>query len=230
MKKAKRDARLLARSEEEKKEFKKAQKANRADLAKRAEKYEAEYQAAEQELVKAKREARVAGDFFVPEQPKLAIVIRIRGINRMSPKVRTVLRMLRLRQIHNATFVKLNKSSLELLKIVEPYIAYGYPSVKAVKELVYKRGYGKVNGQRIPLINNAIIEQKLGRFDIKCMEDLIHEIVTVGPHFKEANAFLWPFKLNTPRGGYRQKRRHFNEGGDYGNRQHLINQFVYSMN
>ena len=43
------------------------------------------------------------------------------------------------------------------------------------------------------------------------MEDVVHEIFTVGPHFKEANNFLWPFKLSNARGGYRKKTRHFNE-------------------
>lgn len=41
------------------------------------------------------------------------------------------------------------------------------------------------------------ILQNLGKFNIICMEDLIHEIVTVGPHFKEANNFLWPFQLSS---------------------------------
>ncbi|CAJ2674913.1 unnamed protein product [Trifolium pratense] len=30
------------------------------------------------------------------------------------------------------------------------------------------------------------------------IDDLIHEILTVGPHFREANNFLWPFKLKAP--------------------------------
>jgi hypothetical protein len=42
---------------------------------------------------------------------------------------------------------------------VEPYIAWGYPNQKTVKELIYKRGFGKVNGNRIPLTDNKIIEQ-----------------------------------------------------------------------
>lgn len=41
--------------------------------------------------------------------------------------------------------------------------------------------------------------QHLGKFGIICMEDLIHEIMTVGPHFKEANNFLWPFQLSSAR-------------------------------
>ena len=72
--------------------------------------------------------------------------------------------------------------------------------------------------------------QELGKYGIICMEDLVHEIFTVGPHFKEANNFLWPFKLSNARGGYRKKTRHFIEGGDHGNREHLINQLVRRMN
>ena len=34
-----------------------------------------------------------------------------------------------------------------------------------------------------------------GKFGIICVEDLIHEIFTVGPHFKMANNFLWHFKV-----------------------------------
>jgi hypothetical protein len=36
----------------------------------------------------------------------------------------------------------------------------------------------------------------LGSKNILCVEDLIHEIYTVGPAFKEASNFLWPFKLS----------------------------------
>jgi len=70
----------------------------------------------------------------------------------------------------------------------------------------------------------------LGKYGIICMEDLIHEIYTVGPHFKEANNFLWPFKLSSPLGGYVKKGKHFTEGGDYGNREQEINKFVGRMN
>jgi len=50
-----------------------------------------------------------------------------------------------------------------MLRIAEPYITWGYPNLKSVRELVYKRGYGKVNKQRKPLTDNAIIEQALGK-------------------------------------------------------------------
>ena len=87
------------------------------------------------------------------------------------------------------------------LRKVEPYIMFGYPNLKTVRELIYKRGYGKVNKQRIPLTDNAVIEKVLGDKGIICIEDLIHEIYTCGPHFKECANFLWPFKLSAPNGG-----------------------------
>ena len=30
-----------------------------------------------------------------------------------------------------------------MLKLVQPYVTYGYPSLKTVRELIYKRGFGK---------------------------------------------------------------------------------------
>ena len=118
-----------------------------------------------------------------------------------------------------------------MLKIVDPYISYGYPNVKTVRELVYKRGFGKVNKQRIALTDNSIIEATLGKYGIICVEDLIHEIFTVGPNFKQANNFLWPFQLSSPKGGFHtRKALHFIEGGDHGNREDKINALVRQMN
>jgi len=75
-----------------------------------------------------------------------------------------------------------------------------------IKKLVYKRGYGKVNGQRIPLTDNSIVEGTLGKIGLASVEDLIHEIVTVGGKFKQANNFLWPFKLSSSKKGFAAKR------------------------
>ena len=41
--------------------------------------------------------------------------------------------------------------------------------------------------------------QALGKHNIICIEDLVHEIYTVGPAFKQASNFLWPFKLSAAR-------------------------------
>lgn len=195
----------------------------------RAELYAKEYQAQKTSLVDAKRKARSTGSFFVPAESKIILVVRIRGINCLAPQIRKILQLLRLRQLHNATLVRVNKATINMLRKVEPFIAYGYPNHETIKRLVYKRGFAKIRKQRIPITTNTIIEQSLGKFGITHVEDLIHELVTLGTHFKEANNFLWPFKLNSPNGGFNNKRHPFHQGGDWGNREEYINQLVRRM-
>ena len=207
----------------------KARAAKRELMFKRAEKYLEEYKKAERDLVEQRRAARLHGNFYREPEARLALVVRIRGINQTSPRTRKILRLLRLRQIFNAVFVRLNKATLTMLRLVAPYIAFGYPNLKTVREMIYKRGAGKVKCKRVPLVSNDIIEGQLGRYGIICMEALVHEIFTVGPHFKQANKFLWPFKLCSPRGGLVKKGVSFVEGGDYGNRETKINNLVRRM-
>merc|ERR1711991_547160 len=200
------------------------------DVFKRAESYVKEYRSREKSLIRLRRQAKLAGNYFVEPEAKLAFVIRIRGTQGIDPRSKKILQLLRLRQIHNGVFVKLNSASLEMLRIVQPYITYGYPNLKSVRELIYKRGHGKINGQRIALTDNSVIDGALGQHNIICVEDLIHEIYTCGPNFKAANKFLWPFQLNTPKGGLVKKRNHFIEGGDAGNREEFINRLIRQMN
>jgi large subunit ribosomal protein L7e len=195
----------------------------------RARKYEKEYNEADRELISKRRQARNQGQFFVEPEPKIAVVVRIRGIMGVSPKVKKILRLLRLRQLHNATFVKMTPPMAKMLKLVEPYIAYGYPNLKTVRSIIYKRGYASVRAQRLRIIDNDIIKKHLKQFNVICMEDIVHEIFTCGPNFKFVNKFLWPFKLNPPRGGFVKKRVHFTEGGDAGNREQYINKLVRRM-
>jgi len=207
-------------------------KKKKEECFKRAEAYVKEYRSQEAQLATMKRAARKAGTFFVPEEQKLVFVMRLRGINGMHPKTRHIMQVLRLLQINNGVFMKVNKATMNNLVKVDPYIMYGYPNLKTVKELVYKRGYAKVNGQRVALTENSIIEKALSektKGAIICMEDLIHEIYTVGPYFKECTKFLWPFKMNCPVGGFSRIRNHFVEGGDAGNREEYINELISRM-
>jgi len=211
---------------------KKAQngKAARKEAFKRAEKYVKEYRTAERDQIRFKRQAKNAGQYYIAPESKVLVVVRVRGINRVSPKVRKILQLLRLRQVHNAVFVKVNKATMTMLRFVEPYVTYGPPTLKVVSEMIYKRGHGKVHKQRIALTDNSIIESALRTEGMICMEDIIHEIFTCGPKFKEVNNFLWPFHLSSPLGGWKNKGIHFSEGGDAGNREEEINKLIKRMN
>jgi len=215
-------------------------KTRQSEAFKRAETYIKEYKATENELIRSRRLARNTGNFFREPEAKLAFVIRIRGIIGVPPKQRKILQLLRLRQIHNGVFIKLNSATIQMLRLVEPYVAYGYPSLKSVRDLLYKRGHGRVadsdaekvqrsKKSRVALTDNALIEKELGWCDVLCMEDIVHEIFTVGKNFKDVNSFLTPFKLSSPNGGFKKKLNHFNEGGDAGNRGEEINALIKRM-
>jgi large subunit ribosomal protein L7e len=126
LKKRKAREELRATAVAERKKEKAAGKTRRAGMLKRAEQYVKEYRATERATIEARRAARSTGDYFLDPEAKLAIVVRIRGINGVSPKVRRILQLLRLRQIHNATFVRVNKANLQMLQLIKPYIAWGY--------------------------------------------------------------------------------------------------------
>merc|ERR1711918_289593 len=200
-------AAIAARTEADAKAKSEAQAASRATRRgqyQRAAKYAREDKSNEADLIRQRRQAKAVGNYFCEPEAKLMFVIRTRGMCDMHPKTKKILQLLRLRQIHLGVFLRVNKATLEMIKRVEPYVAYGYPSLKATRELIYKRGFGKQKtkgqAQRLPLTDNSVIEGELGQFGINCFEDLVHEIYTVG-RFKEANNFLWPFKLNSPKGG-----------------------------
>merc|ERR1712166_230061 len=145
---------------------------------------------------------------------------------------RHIMKVLRLLQINNGVFIKVNKATMNMLVKVDPYIMYGYPNLKTVRDLVYKRGFAKINGQRVPITDNNMIEEALSektKGAIICLEDLVHEIYTVGPFFKECTKFLWPVKMNNPVGGFSRIRHHFVEGGDAGNREEYVNDLIRRM-
>lgn len=176
------------------------------------------------------REAKAKGDFYIPPEAKVLFIIRLKGINKVNPKVKSILRLLRLRQINNGVFMKVNTATWQMLRRVEPFVTYGFPSRSTISQLIYKRGFGKMNRSRIPLTDNLLIENSLGKYGITCIEDLIETIYSCGEHFKEANNFLWPFKLSNPRGGWNNKNHAFNNDGDWGNREAEINPLIKRMN
>ncbi|WFD41821.1 60S ribosomal protein L7 [Malassezia psittaci] len=231
LKKRKSDSKLREEKQATALEQRKARKQKRSVIFKRAEQYVKEYKALEREQVRLRRLAKSQGDFYVPDQPRVAFVIRLRGISNIPPKPRKIMQLLRLLQINNGVFLKLTNATQQMLQLITPYVAWGEPNLKTIRELIYKRGYAKINRQRIPISDNSVVESELGKYGIISVEDLVHEIYTAGPNFKVANHFLWPFQLSSPTGGFKKRKfKHYVEGGDAGDRESDINRLVRRMN
>jgi 60S ribosomal protein uL30 len=198
---------------------------------KRAEKLIKEFRVKERYETNLARQAKKPASCkaVLPAEPRLVFAIRMRSVNGLHAQPRRVLKMLRLTKVNSGTFLKLNKTTFDLLQLVEPYVTWGYPTLQNVRDLLYKRGHAKVNKKHLALTDNALIEQALGEFGIVCMEDLVHEIVSLGEHFKDVTALLWHFKLNAPASGWKKNSLPFTRGGDCGARDDKISYLLKRM-
>ena len=79
LKKQARDAKLLKALKQQRVTAKTERAAARKVASANAEKYFNEYQTTEDALIKAKRDAKAKGTFFVEGEPKVAFIIRIKG-------------------------------------------------------------------------------------------------------------------------------------------------------
>ena len=57
--------------------------------------------------------------------------------------------------------------------------------MKTTRNLILKKGFAKINGERIPITDNKLISENLGKHGLHGMDDLIDCIYNVGPAFKQ---------------------------------------------
>ncbi|KAG0501733.1 hypothetical protein HPP92_001805 [Vanilla planifolia] len=114
-------------------------KQNRQFAIKRPEDFVKEYRDKELDRVQCKRRLKLTKLTEVDLKSKLLFVIRIQGKNDMCPQTRKMLKRLRLRHILSGVFLRANSAVLRMLTIVEPFVTYGYPNLKNVRELIYKK-------------------------------------------------------------------------------------------
>ncbi|CAG0919455.1 unnamed protein product [Notodromas monacha] len=159
----------------------------------------------------------------------LVVVIMIRPVEGNHPSVKKVMSLLRLSVVNSAVFLLVNPATRRLLQIVEPYVTWGTPGVKVVRDLLYKRGNCYVNGKRTPIVSNELVELSLGEHQVICMEDLLMQIVTKGSGFEHCVDFLAPFRLNLPTGNWKKSKELFSKGGECGDRGEEINGLLERM-
>ena len=113
---------------------------------------------------------------------------------------------------------------------MEPYVTWGFPNLKSVRELILKLGQAKVKNKIIPLTDNTVIEEHLGKFGVICLEDLIHEIAFPGKNFQVISGFLSPFQLSVAHHATKNRVGFLKEVGSPGYRAERINQLIRQLN
>lgn len=156
----------------------------------------------------------------------MVFVVRIRDHTGEPRSVRRALSSMRLRHIHEGVFMRYDDRTRKMLHLVEPWVVYGKPSKAVVNDLITRRGFGKVERQRMPLADNIMIEKALGNQNIICVEDLVHEIYNVGESFQPATSFLWPFRLTDSKTEFERQVLKLKDGKDYGDKGEAINEYI----
>jgi len=207
----------------------------RKEYEKRVVQYETDRKNAADKINKEREAAAKSGMVFKEAEDDILLVIRVKGTNKMAPKPKKIMALLNLRKINSAVFLKVNKSVMNMLKHVNPWVTFGKPTTETIRALLLKRGHGRIGRRghwdRVRITDNALISRELGNIGIHGFEDLIAAIES-GENYRDFKKFLAPFYLNSPTKGYGGTKKHmFSEyrGGATGYRGEFINQLALKM-
>lgn len=170
-----------------------------------------------------------------------AVLLRPTDASTSRP-IKKTLSSLRLRRVHEGVFLPYNPSTRKMLHLVEPYVLYGILSLETISDLVRRRGHCKVDGKRVPLSDNNVIEQQLGEeLGLICVEDLVQVLTTSSPTtngddtvggdflFAKVAKFLWPFRLTSRKSKFQRKMLELKDGKVYGDQGELMNGYIREM-
>merc|ERR1712106_331803 len=165
------------------------------------------------------------------ENVKLIAVVRIRTADGIGKLAIAAMRKLRVMKMYECALMRYNDKTHRLLKACEPYVTWGAPDVRVIRELITKRGHAMKKEKKVVLNSNAAVEEAFGDVNMLAIEDLISELVTVGPHFDKIQSFLAPFQLASAGGTMKKKDQmiSFAKGGVNGDRGEKINELLRKM-
>lgn len=174
------------------------------------------------------REAEKKNGIYVPAEAPMFFAIRIRCAYKAPPDVAKALKMLRLTRLNTGAFVVNNKSCKSLLHKVKSYITYGTLSLEAIRELLYKKGLCRHNGNKSNITQEILFERFGG--EVRTIEEIVEAFYLGKKNASAINKFLWPFHMNSPKMGFGgRKIKDFAEGGSTGYRGKYMSELVTRM-
>ncbi|HPR42329.1 MAG TPA: 50S ribosomal protein L30 [Candidatus Methanofastidiosa archaeon] len=151
---------------------------------------------------------------------KRLAVIRIRGEVGVRTTIKDTLGMLKLFSVGNCVLVDDRDSYRGMLQKSKDYLTFGEIDAETLKKLVLKWGRLPGNGR----IDEELIKEKTGLTLDEFIESVLnfeHELDEIG--IKDV------FRLHPPRGGYKDTKRGFGQGGSLGYRGEEINALLKRM-
>lgn len=130
------------------------------------------------------------------DEPKLLVVTHHRARKVASPECKKILQKLNLFRLHSTVLVRNDTETRALLKLVEPYVIFGYPNIQTVRDLIFKHGFLRIDKKKTPMTSNKLIEDHLGEHGIICIEDIVHALFTVSENFDVLQRYLLPFNVS----------------------------------
>ena len=153
-------------------------------------------------MLKKKKESQI--------EPKLMLVIRIRGKVHINYKIEDTLKMLRLHKVNHAVVLYADKTVLGMLKKIKDYVVYGEIQEDLLLTLLKKRTFLEGN---IPLTE---IHLK-SKTDFPNMKKLTAALMEGKIKLKDIYKIKPIFRLHPPRGGFRGSiKKSYNSGGVLG--------------
>jgi len=147
--------------------------------------------------------------------------IRIRGRAGVRSDVEKTLKYLRLTRVNHLVILPKTPSIIGMLEKAKDYITWGDIDKKTLEELIVKRG--RLMGDKP--IDQAYLES----INFKSVEDLVNAIMEKKINYNDLPNIKPVFRLNPPRGGYKNTKRSVKEMGDLGYRGKEINELIRRM-
>jgi large subunit ribosomal protein L7e len=165
---------------------------------------------------------------------KMVFCIRIRNNDCIPKQVKHILDTNGLRHLHDGVFLRYDNDVLRRqLHLCEPWIVYGPPTAAAVKELLERRGYAKIKGERIALSDNTVVETALQNHVLTNGGGGGNTVDNDNGDNKEATRlfdivkkFLWPFRLADTKTKFERTVLKLKDGKDYGDKGEAIQEYI----
>lgn len=143
----------------------------------------------------------------------LIAAVRVRGVPDANRKASKTMNTLRLHNKNNCMLFEDTDANRGMLTRAKDFIAYGEVDTETVESLLTKRG--RIDGNKL-----ADYIDELGYSNVSELAEELED-GTVSLSGLTDNGLSIPFRLSPPSKGFKDSRRHYNQGGSLGQRDDM---------